>query len=78
MSTRAALVEQVTRPVRWVESVVRMKELGAEILVEVGPGRVLSGLVKRIVPDMPMVNVEDPQTLEAAGQALGGAMGGAS
>ena len=75
---RAALVEQVTRPVRWVESVVRMKELGAEILVEVGPGRVLSGLVKRIVPDMPMVNVEDPQTLEAAGQALGGAMGGAS
>ncbi|HZZ35515.1 MAG TPA: malonyl CoA-acyl carrier protein transacylase, partial [Caulobacteraceae bacterium] len=75
---RAALVEQVTRPVRWVESVVRMKEMGAEIMVEVGPGRVLSGLARRIVPNMPVVNVEDPRTLEAAGAALGSGQGRAS
>jgi len=74
---RAALIEQVTSPVRWVESVVRMKEMGAEVIVEVGPGRVLTGLTRRIVPGMPTLNVEDPQTLgafrEAPGQEPGGA-----
>jgi len=74
---RAALVEQVTRPVRWVESVVRMKEMGAELMVEIGPGRVLSGLGKRIVPGMPVLNVEDPATLEAARASLAGGPGGA-
>ena len=74
---RAALVEQVTRPVRWVESVVRMKEMGAELMVEIGPGRVLSGLAKRIVPGMPVLNVEDPATLEAARRSLAGGPGGA-
>src|SRR2546428_205842 len=36
---RAALVEQVTMPVRWVESVLRMQDMGSELMVEVGPGR---------------------------------------
>ncbi|HXU11486.1 MAG TPA: ACP S-malonyltransferase [Candidatus Binatia bacterium] len=68
---RRALVEQVTRPVRWVESVIHMKELGVEWLAELGPGRVLSGLAKRIVPGLPLVNVEDPASLANARQALG-------
>ena len=75
---RAALIEQVTSPVRWVESVLRMKEMGSEVIVEVGPGRVLSGLTKRIVPGLPVLNVEDPPTLAAFREALGGASGGAS
>jgi len=68
---RGALVEQVTNPVRWVESVLRMKELGVTALVEVGPGRVLSGLARRIDPDMATANVEDPASLLRARAAFG-------
>ncbi len=75
---RAALVEQVTRPVRWVESVVRMKEMGAAVMVEVGPGRVLSGLAKRIVPGLPVLNVEDLGTLESLRVWLASTLGGTS
>jgi [acyl-carrier-protein] S-malonyltransferase len=48
---RAALVRQVTAPVRWVESVRRMAADGAATFVEVGPGKVLTGLVRRIAPE---------------------------
>ncbi len=68
---RQALIEQVTSPVRWVESVLRMTGMGVDALVEVGPGRVLSGLVKRIAPETPLANVEDPASLLRARQALG-------
>jgi len=49
-SAREALVRQVCGPVRWVESIKRLIELGADRFVEVGPGRVLTGLVKKIEP----------------------------
>lgn len=68
---RQALIEQVTRPVRWVESVLSMKDRGVEVMVEIGPGRVLSGLAKRIVPGMPLLNVEDPASLQSTCEALG-------
>src|SRR2546422_7504988 len=68
---RRSLLDQVTSPVRWVESVLRMKELRVDALVEVGPGRVLSGLAKRIVPDIPLFNIEDPASLRRAGEAIG-------
>lgn len=60
---RAALADQVTRPVRWVESVLKIRDLGAELMIEVGPGRVLSGLVRRIVPGSSLLSVEDQATL---------------
>ncbi len=60
---RAALVDQVTRPVRWVESVLKIKDMGAELMLEVGPGRVLSGLVRRTIPSLVLLNVEDQATL---------------
>ncbi len=60
---RAALVDQVTRPVRWVESVLKIKDMGAELMLEVGPGRVLSGLVRRTIPGSVPLNVEDQATL---------------
>jgi [acyl-carrier-protein] S-malonyltransferase len=51
------LIRQITRSVRWVQSIHRLSELGAEVFVEFGPGTVLTGLVKRILPDARTVNV---------------------
>lgn len=60
------LVRQVTSPVRWEESMARLKSLGCEVAIEVGPGKVLAGLLKRIVPDLPCASVSDPDTLADA------------
>ena len=68
---RRALEQQVTEPVRWVETIVRMKEMGVEALVEIGPGRVLTGLVRKIDPELQTHNVEDPESLEETLDALG-------
>jgi [acyl-carrier-protein] S-malonyltransferase len=67
------LVEQVTAPVRWIECVEEMVRLGVTRMVEVGPGKVLSGLVRRIAPAVEVVNVEDRASLEKALAALKGA-----
>lgn len=53
------LVAQVSAPVRWEESVQNMATAGVERFVEIGPGKVLSGLVKRIVRGLDLHNVED-------------------
>ena len=45
---KLALVQQLYSPVRWTETVVKLADLGVENLLEVGPGKVLTGLVKRI------------------------------
>jgi [acyl-carrier-protein] S-malonyltransferase len=66
------LLEQVTAPVRWVECVEELARLGVTRLVEVGPGKVLGGLVKRIAPAIETYNVEDQASLEKALAALGG------
>jgi len=58
------LVAQVTAPVRWVESVQQLRALGVDRFVELGPGRVLSGLIKRIDRAAAVFNVEDPPSLE--------------
>jgi len=62
---RALLVRQVTGTVRWREGVLKMGELGVDQLVEVGAGKVLSGLVKRINPDISAVPVNSPDDIEA-------------
>src|SRR5574341_1902956 len=67
------LVEQVTSPVRWIECVEEMVRLGVTRMVEVGPGKVLSGLVRRIAAGVEVVNVEDRTSLEKALAALKGA-----
>jgi len=56
---RDLLVAQVTHPVRWRESVESLAELGCRVAIEVGPGKVLSGLVKRIAPDLRCLSGED-------------------
>jgi len=68
---RRFLAEQVTAPVRWVDTVRRIAALGATTVVEIGPGKVLTGLAKRIAPDLRLLNVEDPASIEAAVAALG-------
>jgi [acyl-carrier-protein] S-malonyltransferase len=60
------LVEQVTGTVRWRECVAAMAEDGVTDLVEVGSGKVLSGLAKRIVPSLNAISVGGPPDIEAA------------
>jgi [acyl-carrier-protein] S-malonyltransferase len=67
------LVEQVTAPVRWIECVEELARQGVTRVVEVGPGRVLCGLVKRIAPGIEAFNVEDAASLEKTLAALKGA-----
>jgi [acyl-carrier-protein] S-malonyltransferase len=66
------LVEQVTAPVRWIECVEELVRLGVTRVVEVGPGKVLSGLVKRIAPDVEALNVEDRASFEKTIAAIKG------
>jgi len=57
------LVEQAVRPVRWEESVKKLCELGCQRALEIGPGKVLKGLIKRIAPKLEADNFEKPADL---------------
>jgi [acyl-carrier-protein] S-malonyltransferase len=75
-SAREALVAQVTGAVRWVECIQLLVAEGTTHFVEVGPGKVLSGLMKQILGKdaaTPVFNVEDSASLEKALAGLGGA-----
>ncbi|AJJ25292.1 ACP S-malonyltransferase [Yersinia enterocolitica] len=63
---RSALVRQLYNPVRWTESVEFMAAEGIELLLEVGPGKVLTGLTKRIVDTLAAAPVNDVATLTSA------------
>ncbi|MBI3186179.1 MAG: ACP S-malonyltransferase [Myxococcales bacterium] len=58
------LLAQVTSPVRWIECVEELRRQGVTRFVELGPGRILAGLVKRIAKDVQLASVEDPSSLE--------------
>jgi [acyl-carrier-protein] S-malonyltransferase len=60
---REGLKQQVTAPVRWEESIRRLRAEGVELFVEVGPGKVLSGLVRQIDRAAECLRVEDSATL---------------
>lgn len=62
---RRCLAQQVSAPVRWEESVRRMVADGASRFIEIGPGRVLSGLIKRIDRSVALLNVESEEGLES-------------
>ncbi len=66
---RELLIRQVDHPVRWEECVQKLLGTGVELVLEVGPGKVLTGLLRRISRDIPMANVEDGASWEKA-QAL--------
>jgi len=67
---RDALFRQVSAPVRWVESMQLLIENGVDKVVEVGPGKVLSGLMRQTSRDIKCLNVEDAASLEATSAAL--------
>jgi [acyl-carrier-protein] S-malonyltransferase len=63
---KRCLIEQVTGTVRWRECVAAMAESGVTDLVEVGSGKVLAGLARRIVPTLSAISVGSPQDIDAA------------
>lgn len=67
---RDALVRQAAGPVRWVESVQALQARGVQTIVECGPGKVLSGMVKRIAPEVGTGAIYDPASLADAKQLL--------
>lgn len=68
----SALERQVTAPVRWVDDVRCMADQGAEVFIEVGPGKVLAGLVKRILDAPTVLNAQEPADIDAVVNALAG------
>lgn len=67
---RDALRRQVSRPVRWTESVERMIADGVGLFVEIGAGAALKGMIKRIDPDVATVSVQGPEDFAAAREAI--------
>lgn len=65
-----SLVRQLPSSVLWEDSVKAMAAMGVKTFIEVGPGTVLSGLIRRIVPEAVTLNVNDPKSLEATRAAL--------
>jgi [acyl-carrier-protein] S-malonyltransferase len=74
-AARDALIRQVSRPVRWQESVSRMIADGVGLFVEIGPGKVLGGLIKRIDKSVKCVSVQTPADFDAARSAIAEARG---
>lgn len=62
---RTLLKEQLYSPVRWVETIQMMKNQGVETIIECGPGKTLSGLIKRIDKTVTALSVNDPLSLDA-------------
>ena len=69
---KAMMLEQVTGTTNWAADVACAKELGCDAFVEFGPGKVLSGLVKKIDPALATFNVGDIPSLEATAEAVNG------
>src|SRR6185295_16169874 len=67
---RARMVEQVTSSVRWEDSMRHLLEQGFNRFIELGPGRALSGFMKRIDPNAQMLNVGDVVSLEVMVKVL--------
>lgn len=65
-----ALIRQVSSPVRWEDVVKRLMAEGVRTYVELGPGTVLAGLVKKVDRSLTVVSIESPETLDAALKAL--------
>jgi len=71
---RALLARQVSSPVEWVRSVRRMVSAGVDTFIECGPGAALTGMIRRIAPEVRTCNVADPAGVAAAAALLTGAV----
>jgi len=62
---RINLAKQITESVQWVKCVEYIVSQGITTLIEIGPGKVLKGLIRRINPAINVFNIEKPQDIEA-------------
>jgi len=69
-SAKDILVKQVVNPVRWTECIERLKSFQPKFFVEIGPGKVLAGLVKKISPEIPVLNFASTADLKLIQEAL--------
>jgi [acyl-carrier-protein] S-malonyltransferase len=67
------LLQQLTAPVRFTQAVVALRDLGARTFIEVGPGTVLSGLIRRIDRSLSSVSVSTPADIASAQELVAGA-----
>ena len=67
---RPSLVRQLPSSVLWDDTIKTMGKMGVTSFLEVGPGTVLTGLIKRILPDALLLNVNDPKSLDTTLKAL--------
>lgn len=65
-----SLVRQLPSPVQWEESVKKMYTMGIRTFIEVGPGSVLTGLIKRCIPEVNLYNVQDPKSFEVTAKGV--------
>lgn len=73
-AVRGLMARQLCSPVRWYDTVRRLVEDGVEVVAEIGPGKVLTGLVRKIAPKdagIAVVNVADPDGVEKLAEAMG-------
>lgn len=68
---RPSLVRQISSPLYWEDSIKNLVSDGFDTFIEIGPGKVLSGLVRRIAKDAKVLNVEDQKSMSATFVALG-------
>lgn len=72
-SLRDILARQAASPVQWVKTVQKMHEMGVSHIVECGPGKVLTGMIRRIAPEIATFNIYDQASLQATLQAIAAA-----
>jgi [acyl-carrier-protein] S-malonyltransferase len=68
---RTSLIKQISSPLYWEDSIMAMADKGYDTFIEIGPGKVLSGLVKRIAKDVKVLNIEDQKSMGDALSTLG-------
>jgi [acyl-carrier-protein] S-malonyltransferase len=70
LEIKASLIRQLPSSVLWEDSIKNMAAMGVTTFIEIGPGAVLSGLIKRILPEATTLNVNDPKSLEGTLKTL--------
>lgn len=67
---RDLLEIQVSSPVMWEQTLLKMKETGVDLIIEIGPGRTIAGFVKKTVPEIPVINVSTVEDVEQLNEKI--------
>ena len=68
--TRELLEKQVYSSVMWEQTLTKFRDLGVDVLIEIGPGKSIAGFVKKTIPDIPVINVSTVEETEALPENL--------